>query len=365
MALLCLISLAGGYVIGKYVRPLEVWDPLQLRAYLNRPLDSTAPTDGFWLAGYYVDYDSSSLQVVRTRANHMDQVVVFGYGFQPDGTLTGNDQSLIKGLTGPAKRILLFANLTDNGFSQSTAHAILAQKEVQDRVVAAILAKTTELDAGGVQIDFENIPADDRAAFTAFLKRLKGELKPVNRTLSVALSAKTSDVTTGWGGADDYVAIGQIVDQVYIMAYDEHYAQGVPGPVASLSWTERVIRYTIGTMPAQKVMLGVPFYGYDWAADAGAGTKTNRAYGAESMPEHIAKYGGTIKWDPVAGENVATYKTPEGEDRIAWYPDQRSLDAKLKLAYQYNLKGVALWRLGFEPDSWWNDMAAFREKPTR
>ncbi|HLN65429.1 MAG TPA: glycosyl hydrolase family 18 protein, partial [Symbiobacteriaceae bacterium] len=137
---------------------------------------------------------------------------------------------------------------------------------------------------------------------------------------------------------------------------------GEPGPVASLDWTERVIRYATGVMPAQKIVLGVPFYGYDWAADPKTGS--SRAYGEADMLKHLSDVGATAKWDPVAGENVVTYKSPQG-DRVAWFPDQRSLDAKLKLAYQYNLKGIAVWRLGFEPDDWWSDMGAFRLHPAK
>ena len=58
------------------------------------------------------------------------------------------------------------------------------------------------------------------------------------------------------------------------------------------------------------------------------------------------------------------FLTDEGE-RIAWYPDERSLDAKLRLAYQYNLKGVAVWRVGLEPDEWWHRLGAFRLNPEK
>jgi len=226
------------------------------------------------------------------------------------------------------------------------------------------LAKATDLDAGGVQSDFENIPPTDRDAYTAFLKRLKGELQPLGMTLSIAAAAKTSDTRTGWGGATDYAAIGQIVDQFYIMAYDEHWRGGEPGPVASLTWTEEVVRYATGVMPAQKIVLGVPFYGYEWAVNPEEGTKNNKAYSFSTMSRRVGEMGGTAKWDPVSGENVATFKV-NGSDRVAWWPDERSLEAKLKLAYQYNLKGIAAWRLGFEKDDWWEGLGAFRVKPTK
>ncbi|HYF92321.1 MAG TPA: glycosyl hydrolase family 18 protein [Symbiobacteriaceae bacterium] len=358
------ITALGSYEVGQKFAPANIWDPLWLRAYLGRPADQGVPGNGFWVAGYYVDYDAGSLEVVKTRSNHMDQVVVFGYGFDEQGNLQGKEQQIVRGLVGKSKRMILFGNLTDGGFNQETAHAILTNPAVQDRAVRNLIAKAQELEAGGVQIDFENIAGGDRDAYTAFLKRLKAELQPLGMTLSIAAAAKTSDTRTGWGGATDYAAIGQIVDQVYIMAYDEHWRGGEPGPVASLNWVERVVRYATGVIPAQKIVLGVPFYGYEWAVDTREGTANNRAYSFTRLDRRVAELGGAAKWDPVAGENVATYAV-DGSQRIAWWPDERSLEAKLKLAYQYNLKGIALWRLGFEDDQWWNRLGAFRLEPMK
>lgn len=358
------LALFGGYRLGQRFSGVEIWDSVWLRAYQNRPLDTAAPKDGFWVAGYYVDYDRTSFQVVKTRSSHMDQVVIFGYGFDAQGNVVGSDQELIRGVTGPQKRVLLFANLTDGAFNRETGRALLTNPEVRERALQGIVAKAEELGVAGVQIDFEDIAPANRAAYTEFMRLLKERLQPKGLTLSVAVPGKTHDDRTGWGGAMDYPALGQIVDYLYIMAYDEHWRGGPPGPVASLGWVEKVVRYATGVMPAQKILLGVPFYGYEWSAEPGGGTKTNRAYGSDRMAERAAQFGAKVQWDPVHGENVATFKTQEGE-RIAWFPDQRSLDAKLLMAYQYNLKGVALWRVGFEPDDWWNKMGGFRLSPTK
>jgi len=366
MVLVVLLPLAalGGYQLGVRTAPVPLWDQVWFRAYTNRPFDTSAPGDGFWVTGYYVDYDRSSLDAVKLNAGHMDQVIVFGYGFDQQGNVTGQDQHLIRGITSEQKRILLFGNLTDGGFNAETAHAILTDKAVQERAILGILEKSTELGVAGVQIDFENIPEDDRDAYTEFLRRLADVLHSRNMTLSIAAAAKTSDRRTGWGGATDYAAVGQIVDQFYIMAYDEHWVGGEPGPVASLGWVEKVVRYATGVIPAQKIVLGVPLYGYEWTTQAELGTKTNKAYGSGRMSRRLAELGANVIWDPVVGENKATFTTEEG-DRIAWFPDQRSLEAKMRLAYQYNLKGVALWRVGFEPDDWWHQLGAFRLNPEK
>lgn len=354
----------GGYLLGKQSVSADFWDILWLRAYYDRPLDSSPPGDGFWVTGWYVDYDRHSLETVKTRVQHMDQIIIFGYGFAMDGTVQGQDQMLIRAVTGPQKRILLFANLVNGAFNRDLAHAILTDPIVQARTIAGIIHKSEQLAVAGVQIDFEEIPSTDRDAYTDFLRLLRDELHARNMTLSIAAAAKTRDTRTGWGGATDYAAIGQIVDHFYIMTYDEHWRGGEPGPVASLEWVERVIRYATGVMPSQKVVMGVPWYGYEWTADPTMGKKTNRAYSSSQMARRAEQFDAQVTWDPVVGENVMLFRNEDG-DRIAWFPDERSLEAKLRLAYQYNLKGIGIWRFGFEPEDWWNDLGAFRLYPSK
>ncbi|MBY6276537.1 glycosyl hydrolase family 18 protein [Symbiobacterium thermophilum] len=354
---------AGGFLLGQYTAPHPPFDPLWLRAYLDRPLDTAPPGEGFWIAGYYVDYDSDSLESVRLNAHHLDQVIVFGYGFDAEGNAVGKDQTLIRGVTSHQKRVLLFGNFSDAGFDPDLAHRILTDPVVQERAMSSMLDEAGRLGVSGIQIDFENIPPEDREAYTQFLRRLKERLEPLGLTLSVAAAAKTSDTTSGWGGATDYAAIGQIVDHFYIMAYDQHWLGGEPGPVASLDWTERVIRYAIGVMPSQKILLGVPLYGYEWALEPEL-ADTNAAYGPGRMQRRAAQFGAEVVWDPVHAENRAVFLTDEGQ-RVAWFPDERSLEAKLRLAYQYNLKGIVVWRVGLEPDDWWHRMGEFRLNPEK
>ncbi|OTA40405.1 MAG: hypothetical protein A6D92_18125 [Symbiobacterium thermophilum] len=124
-----------------------------------------------------------------------------------------------------------------------------------------------------------------------------------------------------------------------------------------------MIRYAIGVMPSQKILLGVPLYGYEWALEPEL-ADTNAAYGPGRMQRRAAQFGAEVVWDPVHAENRAVFLTDEGQ-RVAWFPDERSLEAKLRLAYQYNLKGIAVWRVGLEPDDWWHRMGEFRLNPEK
>lgn len=343
----------AGYRIGELTTAVPVWDALWRRGYFDRPLDTGLPGDHYWVTGYWVDYDYTSVEAVQRYSPHLDQVIAFAYGFTPEGDVQGKDPLVLRGLVGSPKRVLLFANMTDGDWSVALVRQLLTDPEVRQRSHDGIIAKVEEYGAAGVQLDFEAVPKELRDELTSYVADLAEALHARGKTLSMAVPAKPADMPwNDWNGAFDYAALGEVLDYMYIMAYDEHYAGGPPGPVASLPWTESVIRYAISVMPSKKIVLGLPGYGYDWGPDGG------RAYGTEHMQRRLAELGATIEWNAVVGENVATYGDEDAPHTV-WFPDERSLAAKLALAEQYNLQGVALWRLGLEPREYWDALAVF------
>lgn len=345
-----------GYNLALSGRPYQIWDPIVMRAYRDRPFDLSLPGGGFWVAAYHVDYDRDSYDTLVQRVPTLDQVVATGYGFNRDGTVVGAEEEIfrMRGVTSAAKRVLMFANLTDGQFDRETAHAILTDPEAQERAIAGMVAKSQALEVSGIQIDFEYVPSGDRQALSGFMARLGAICKENGWTLSMAVPVKLrDDPSNDWSGAFDYPALGAVVDQLYLMAYDEHWSGGPPGPVASLPFTQKVIQYAVGVVPAQKLVLGVPFYGYEWPV----GGERARAFGGSSMARRMEQNGAEVKWDPIQGENLGRYQAEDGTERIAWYPDLRSLEAKIDLAKTYNMKGIVAWRLGFEPDEWWEPLS--------
>lgn len=368
----------GGYQLGAANSAIPVWDPVWLRGYLDRPVDTSVPGQGFWVAGYWVDYDLESLRTLQQRSPHLDQVIAFSYGFAADGSLQGRDPYVLRGVVAQPKRVLLFANLTDNDFSADTVRVLLTDPAARARSQQAMVAKAREYGAAGIQLDFEGVPRELRSELTSYVRDLSQATRAQGLSLSMAVPAKVADLPdSSWSGAFDYPALGALLDEMYIMAYDEHYRLGPPGPVASLPWTERVIRYAISVVPTKKIVLGIPGYGYDWttssqpqpgpagaggAVGGGSGSAGARTVTGRNADRLLGQTQAQVQWDPTVGENVAVYGSAD-QAHTVWFPDQRSLQAKLDLARQYNLKGVALWRLGLEPLTYWEPMAVWRQTP--
>jgi hypothetical protein len=141
-----------------------------------------------------------------------------------------------------------------------------------------------------------------------------------------------------------------------LMAYDEHYP-GDPdsGPVASLPFVEKSVQYALTQAAANKLVLGIPFYGRFWNGQAGydgTGITDEAAVGL------AAKYHGHETYDETSQSMRSEFTIQANDPRTTdlgqtlpngsytlWYENERSLKAKLALVSKYNLKGTGSWSL--------------------
>jgi spore germination protein len=304
------------------------------------------------IAAYYVENyrgDPVGYRALADNLPYINTVIPFSYKVDHNGIISGNHHSKTAGLakTGGKKVLALVNNIQGASFNNNTIHRMLNSQTARSRAVSGISRILTTRGYHGVNIDFENVPARDRIYLTAFFRELAATLRPRGLMVTASIPAKTTDeISSAHSGAFDYKALAPYLDQLMIMAYDEHYAGGAPGPVASFPWFESVINYALRYYPARKIVMGIAAYGYDWTARSGKARHTDAIQGL------IRKYRVTPKWHPKYRVPYFTYKS-WGTKHQVWYEDVHSTAAKLTLIKRYNLRGVAVWRLGYEDPKIW------------
>lgn len=295
---------------------------------------------------YYVPDDPASLASLRLRTGALDYVGLHWASMREDGSveLKPNAEALRVTRSIGARPIL---SVTAGSGGAQAAHVFLASPASRTAAVNSLVNALGDYD--GISIDFEGLYAEDRDSLTALMAELATRLRPAGKLVTMALSARTSDAATGWAAAHDYAALAPHADLFILMAYGYRTSQSsVPGSAAPMSWVEASTAYAVSRIPAQKLFLGVPLYGYDWDTTAGPPAKALRYPETAAL---AAQHGAQIQRDSQGTAHFGYSR--DGHAHDVWFEDLTTLQPRLALAERLGLAGVAAWRLGHEdPEVW-------------
>lgn len=297
-------------------------------------------------ASYYNQGDTSSYNSLVNNASKINQIATQTYTTDKMGKITGLVP--LNQLNYANKNKITALAMVSNNFDGNIAKVLLETTSNRQALVDNILKALKANNYKGVNMDFEGVLYYDRSYYTLFIKELSETLHKEGYILSLSLPAKTNDNPKNpWNGAYDYVELGNYADEVLIRSYDEHYAGGASGPIASIDWVENVIKYAISTIPAKKILLGVATYGYDWSS---SGTK---AYGMQKINNIASAYKSSIMLDASSKTPFFKYTDINKTTHTIWFENTVSLGYKLNLVNKYNLGGIGIWRIGLETSDYW------------
>ena len=162
--------------------------------------------------------------------------------------------------------------------------------------------------------------------------------------VSVAVAPKISDSQKGLlVEGIDYALLGENADAVFLMTYEWGYTYGPPMAVAPLDKVRKVVEYAVSRIPAGKLILGIPNYGYDWPLPYEKGITRARTVG-NAEAAGIAAENGAVNTRSRVQAPWFTYKK-SGIEHVVWFEDPRSVEAKWNLVKEYELAGAWYWNL--------------------
>jgi spore germination protein YaaH len=267
-----------------------------------------------------------------------------------------------------ARGVKVVPSVTD-AMAAATTAGIMNDPASRTRHVNALVALVDTYGVDGIDLDYEKIAFASnstlapqiRAGYVALLTELAARLHAKGKVLSVAVVAKSADDASPAHQAFDYAAIGQVVDRVRIMTYDQHSSGGAfpGGPISSVSWVDGIIQYAVSVIPAGKVEMGIPLYGYDWTDKAPGATTVNYSQALALM----AQYGAQRIWSAQDAEPYFSYTAADGTHHTVWYNDAQAIASRVPLVAKYGLGGVAFWSLGAEDPGIWQALRNFTYGP--
>src|SRR5579871_2642597 len=137
----------------------------------------------------------------------------------------------------------------------AAVHQGLADPAARANLIAQLKTWLLANSLQGINIDFEEIDADDRAALVAFMKELYAALHPHGLLVTQDVELESE--------AYDLPQLARWNDWLVPMFYDEHAGDMEAGPVAGMDWTARDLKQLLAKVPAEKIVMGVGNHGYD------------------------------------------------------------------------------------------------------
>lgn len=312
-------------------------------------------------------YPSIDRDLLRATLPYLSQLTPFTYRFDEGELIPLRDEALVSAaLQSRVAPILHLSNLDeDERFSAQLAHDLLEDEEDQRDLIQNILRTVDREGYQGVDVDFEYVRAEDAEGYAAFLARLRQGLIPRGLPLIVALAPKTSANQPGrlYEGID-YHLIAQSVDFALLMTYEWGNLASPPMAVAPLPQVREVVEYALTEFHPSQLYLGVPNYGYDWSLPYRPGSRAKSLNNVEAVRLAWDRHS-AIRYDEQAQAPWFRYVDDRGTEHEVWFEDARSIQAKLDLAFDYNLYGVGYWNLDRPfPQNWvvLNAMADIRSE---
>lgn len=230
---------------------------------------------------------------------------------------------------------------------------IMNSYEARKNLIEDIVNMCVKYNLDGINIDFENMKADDKDMYSRFIIELEPRLKDMGKTLSVDVTAPDGGET--WSMCFDRNVIGDVADYIVFMAYDQNGASSTkPGTTAGYNWVKLNLVKFLQTeeIEANKLILAVPLYTRVWTTNSSGKLISNNSVAMKNI-DSVVPSNANKQWDDNLKQNYVEY-TDNGNKKQIWIEDLTSLKAKISLINDNNLAGVASWAADMAQDDVWS-----------
>ncbi len=247
--------------------------------------------------------------------------------------------------------IPMIQNAYGDSFHESNLHALLTSPANRAKVIGELLGFVVHGGYQGVNIDFETDNAADRHYMTAFMIQLCAAFHAHNLLVTQDIQLDSTSY--------DLPALSRIDDFLVPMIYDENADGTTAGPIAGQSWFNQELHQFLAQVPANRTVIGLGNYGYDWKQGSTAPEDVSFEDATQIASESIDGEDGHIRIDPHSMNPYFTYWDADGKNGATikhqvWMEDATTAYNELRAASGSHVLGAAVWRLGTEDPSLWD-----------
>lgn len=235
---------------------------------------------------------------------------------------------------------------TEESVKNLNTKTLMSSTSTRKKLIEKLMNEADTYGFDGFNLDFESLKAEAGPHYVQFIREMSVACRNKGLVLSVD-NYVPSSYTAFYNRREQ----GIVADYVIVMGYDEHYAGGEAGSVSSIPYVREGIENTLKEVPKEKVINAVPFYTRVWTVNEGK--TSSKAYGISDARQWVEENQVELTWDKLLGQYYGETVSGSGQQYI-WMEEEDSMKLKIDLIKEFDLAGVACWKLGFEPADIWD-----------
>ena len=310
--------------------------------------------------GFYVSWSGIkeiSLSNLKRNIGHLDMVATESFFLNGNSIVDKTDTAALHVINNAKKQaIAVVSNFNKDHWDGATVRQMISSATAQQKLISRLITLTKKHGFKGINIDFEELNLENRDSFNQFMKNLYTQFHAQKLIVSQDISP----------GNDDYdpKILQQYNDYIILMAYDQHTDMSNAGDVSHQVWVEEQLDYLCKKMDPNKVILALACYGYDWPKNS---VGTSITY--DQAVTIAANFKSTIHFDPSSANLNFSYIDGSGINHQVYFTDAATNFNLIRKADDWDIAGIALWRLGSEDKRLWqfisNDLTldSLKKKP--
>jgi cellulose synthase/poly-beta-1,6-N-acetylglucosamine synthase-like glycosyltransferase/peptidoglycan/xylan/chitin deacetylase (PgdA/CDA1 family) len=323
-------------------------------------------------AAFFVSWDANSLASLKKHYKDLDLLMPEQlHAVSPDGAITVVDyvRGSEKVKVSPAEAITrlkqdklhqwmralnppielpmmgLLNNYDGTVWRVKEMEEMLANPTARQHLVADVVEYAVEAHQSGIVVDFEEVPLKSQPNFRQFIAELGPGLHAVGLKLMIALPARDDDY--------DYAFFGRETDAIILMNYDQHWLTSPPGPIAAQDWFMENLRQIRDVVPAQKIVVGIANYAYDWTESPKKEERRAEEFSIQEALLHAHESETDVDFDSATLNPHYSYEDEQNHTHQVWMLDAVTAYNQLRACERLGVQGTALWRLGSADTSIW------------
>lgn len=293
--------------------------------------------------GFFVDWDAQSYTSLNDHINKLDIIIPEFFFLSPntDTLVARIDKDVIKIVKKHRKKLIASVkNYINNTWDGNAVHSIINSPERRTAFIRNLLLQLQKYRLDGVNIDFEELVETSDEPLIAFQKELYTALHQKGYLVTQDISPDNDDY--------NIKELAKYNDYIFLMAYDQHTELSNAGDISHQKWVEEKLDKISSQIPSSKVILAIAGYGFDWPED---GIGTNVTY--QTAISNAQQYKSKVIFDPASGNLHYSYLDNHKVKHSVYFTDAATNFNIIRMADDWNVAGVGLWRLGSEDPRLW------------